>query len=138
MSYGMLRRARVRHEPAKPSAYHVRRVGRHLDESEERMVFHAALVQMFARRPRGRLKAVSVLIVLESVLLQLFRCAIKVYPGSGRHDRRGTRRPRVDDTTKYFDVKILTFLSHTRSMKYFPLLKILLILGLNETWFFFL
>lgn len=54
----------VLYEPAKSSAYDVRRVGWHLDEPEERMVFHAALVQMFARRPRGRLESVSVFVVL--------------------------------------------------------------------------
>lgn len=53
--------------PAEPSAYDVRRVGRHLDQTEEGMVFHAALVQMFARRSRGRLESVSVLVVLQKI-----------------------------------------------------------------------
>lgn len=33
------------------------------------MMFHAALVQMFTRRPRGRFKPVSVLVVLQTYII---------------------------------------------------------------------
>lgn len=50
-----------------------------MNEPEKFMVFHAALVQMFARRPRGRFESISILVVLRGKILIILHFFFKVY-----------------------------------------------------------